>query len=97
MGVTEVYTLTLNDGTVLDAGFCGTGTMRDGSLWIRIIGKGIAECAAIFSDPEKTSHMVWNYAIGTETYDGYTDLMSLMVMGNDTTRIEMGKVTANEQ
>lgn len=93
----DTYSLKLNDETVLDAGSCGTGTTSEATLWLEIIGKSLAECAAIFSMPQKTAHMVWDYAVGTETFDGYTDLFTLTALNDDRVRIGLRKVTANEQ
>jgi len=92
-----LYRLTLNDGTMLDAGLCGTDRTVGSALWLEIIGKSLAECAAIFSMPQKTAHMVWDYAVGTATFDGYTDLFTLTALNDDRVRIGLRKVTANEQ
>ena len=80
------YTVTLADGTVLE-GSCGlAGT----SLWCWVSNKSMADCFALFTDPEKTNEITILYTVTGYRYRGFTE-MELIKTGTDA----LGKPTVD--
>lgn len=70
-----MQTITLNDGTVLNGSALDS---PDGSyVLIYITGITIIEGFQLFSDPDRTAHIVYTSYGNEITYDGYTDLSSI--------------------
>ncbi len=63
--------LILNDGTELEESQCGYAEHR---LWCYIKGLTLAEAFAVFSDPEKTQTIRFQYGSVTDTYIGFTEI-----------------------
>ena len=82
--------LTLNNGTVIDGGYAG---YSQGRLWCYFAGYTIQEAAALFFDPAKTSHIVYQYGSHTEEYDGFTEcvLVSIDVDGKCSISLAKGE------
>ena len=72
------YTVTLADGTVLE-GSCG---LAGRSLWCWVSDKSMADCFAIFTNPEKTSKITILYTVTGYRYRGFTE-MELIKTGTD--------------
>ena len=71
--------LILMDGTTIENGEAG---YAGGFLWLYFTGYTIAEAAGIFTDPEKTGRIVFQYGQMEDTYDGYTDCRALNMDGD---------------
>ena len=82
--------LTLADGTELENSSCG---FAGRNLWCWIGGKTMAECFAIFSDPEKTKEINIEYYEKSIIYKGFTDFVQIRkgtdVLGNETVDVNL--------
>lgn len=65
--------ITLNDGTVFDGCTCG---MASGVLWCYLQGVTFTNALAAFTDPQKTSRIVFAYGEMEDTHDGYTTMIA---------------------
>lgn len=83
-------TLTMNDGTVIDEGYAG---YSQGHLWCYFAGYTIQEAAALFFDPAKTSHIVYQYGTHSTEYDGFTEctFISIDVDGKLSVSLKKGE------
>ena len=63
--------LILKDNTVLEGSECG---YANNHLWCWVKGISMAEAFAIFSDPNKTSEIRFQYGSTEDTYTGFTKL-----------------------
>lgn len=68
--------LTLADETVIDGGEAG---YSQGFLWCYINGFTLQQAALIFFDADKTSRIDFHYGEMVDTYEGYTNCISLKV------------------
>ena len=76
----EGLRLILMDGTILENATAGSA----GSfLWCNVPGMTMAQAAAVFLDPEKTGHIVFQYGEMTDEYDGFTNCTALMETGGN--------------
>lgn len=68
--------ITLNDGTEYAVEWCGASS---GSLGFELTGEWtILQAAEVFSDPDKTTRIVYTYGPGMEEeYESYTQLATL--------------------
>lgn len=73
--------LILADGTVLED--CQAG-LADGFLWCWITNMSMAEAAQIFLDPAKTRTIVFEYGEMSDTFDGFTQCINMMVRQDET-------------
>ena len=75
----EIRRLILADGTVLDKSECG---YADGRLWCFLKNISIDEAFQIFSDPEKTRTIIFEYGMGPEIakteYNGYISIVTIV-------------------
>lgn len=72
-----MYKLLFADDTECTVGLCGS--YDDGPLYIEVCNLSFVDCARIFSDPEKTSRMTYDIGAEQVLYEGYTDLVSLLL------------------
>lgn len=86
-----MYKLIFADDTECTVGLCGS--YDDGPLYIEVYGLSFVECAQIFSDPEKTARMTYDYTIDQNVFEGYTELASLALAG-DVINVTMKAVKA---
>ena len=68
--------LILNDGTIIEDGVAG---YAQGNLWLWFTGYTFAQAAAIFLDSGKTSHIVFEYGQMSDTYDGFTNCVTIQI------------------
>lgn len=66
--------LILKDGTVMEEGECGYSRNH---LWCWVKGITMAEAFAIFSNPDKTSEIRFQYGSTEDTYTGFTELTAV--------------------
>ena len=71
--------LILKDNTTIENGEAG---YAGGFLWLYFKGYTIAEAAAIFTDPEKTGKIVFQYGQMEDIYEDYTDCRVLNMDGD---------------
>jgi hypothetical protein len=71
---TEGQRLILADGTTLEN--CVAG-YAEGFLWLYLTGYTIQQAAALFFDPAKTAHIVFQYGDMKDEYTGFTDCRTL--------------------
>lgn len=80
----------LADGTVLENCSCG---FAERSLWCWIKGYSMADCFAMFNDPEKTKAITVMFNTTGSIYRGFTDLLLIKkssdVFGNQTVDLRM--------
>lgn len=75
-----MYTLELADGSTVEISMAGVG--QQGDLWVHAHGLTLAECVAIFSDPQKTSRMRVEYdKTINDTFEGFTNIFSVSDAG----------------
>ena len=88
-----LYQLNMADGGIVSVSMAGVGLQGD--LWIHAHGLTVAECARIFSDPQKTNRMyiVYDETI-SDTFEGYTELFSISTC-DDFVRVGIGKGAEN--
>ena len=75
-----MYKLILADGTELDVGLCGN--YDGGPVYIEVYNSTILDLARILSDPTKTVTMLYDYKVGRNTFDGFTELARLELAGD---------------
>ena len=63
--------LTMHDGTVLERSECGYAEHK---LWCWIKDKSMVEAFAVFSDPTKTSAILFEYGTQKILYKGFTEI-----------------------
>lgn len=68
-----MYTLTMNDGTVLSVNLCGAA---EGFLWLGVLNRTLAECKSLFMDPSRTPRMVYDFTAGKTIFEGYTEFVT---------------------
>lgn len=68
--------LILMDGTTLEDGEAG---YAQGFLWLWFSGMTLAEAFALFIDPAKTGHIVFQYGEMEDVYDGFTNCTSVSI------------------
>ena len=68
--------LVLNDGTAIDGGGAG---YSDGVLWCWFTGFTLPQTATLFFDSSKTSVIRFDYGEMSETYEGFTNCISLSI------------------
>ena len=82
--------LVLADGTVLENSSCG---FAERDLWCWIHDVTMAECFAIFNDPEKTKEIAAVYNTQTVIYKGFTELLAVKrssdVLGVETVDVRL--------
>lgn len=76
-----MYKLKMADGTEISVNLCGAYG-DDSPLYIEVCGSDFVTCAQIFSDPAKTSTMIYDYVVAQDTFEGYTRLSGLVAEGN---------------
>lgn len=86
-----MYKLILADGTELNVGLCGS--YDGGPLYIEVYDKTFIECAQIFGDAAKTASMTYDYSVGTDVFEGFTQLTSLALEA-DMIRVTMRRQSA---
>ena len=83
-------TLVMADGTTFEDSSCGFG---DRYLWCWLKRRAMAECFAIFTDPEKTSEIAMVYNTKTVVYKGFTELLLIKrgvdVFGDETVDVRL--------
>lgn len=67
--------IVLNDGTVIADGAAG---YAEGYLWLWFSGYTMPETAVMFSDPEKTEKIVFQYGEMHDDFEGFTSCRSIM-------------------
>ena len=88
-----LYDLVLDDDTIATVSMAGVSQQRD--LWIHVHDMTVAECATVFSDPQKTAHMHINYdPTILDDFVGYTDLFYVAVCG-DFVKVGLGRSDTN--
>ena len=65
----------LNDGTEIEGGFASRSSNNE--LMIRIPGNRIVDAAGIFSDPNKTEHIICYSSVYKYTYTGFTEMYTI--------------------
>ena len=70
----EGVRLILMDGTVLENATAGSAS---GVLWCMIPGMTMEQAAAVFLDPNKTGHIVFQYGDMEDEYNGFTTCTAL--------------------
>ena len=68
--------LILADGTTIEGGRCG---YAEGNLWCWVTGFTMQTAAAVFFDPAKTAHIVYEYGEMSDQYDGFTSCTNLFI------------------
>ena len=82
--------LQLADGTILEDSSCG---FADKTIWCWIKGRTMADCFALFSDPEKTKTISMMYHASGYRYKGFTDMQVIRkgmdALGRETVDIKL--------
>ena len=73
-----LYELKLADDSTVQVSMAGVGLQ--GELWVHVHGMTLAECVAVFTNPQKSAQMTIDYD-GTinDSFSGFTDLFSVSV------------------
>ena len=68
--------LILADGMQIENCKCGCST---GHLWCWLTGHTLQQAAQVFFDPAKTGRIVFEYGEMSDTYEGFTNCINLMI------------------
>ena len=71
--------LILADQTTIENGEAG---YAQGFLWLYLPGYTVADAALVFTDPEKTEEIIFQYGQMEDRYEGYTDCRSILTDGD---------------
>ena len=71
--------LILKDQTTFENGEAG---YAQGFLWLYLPGCTIAEAALVFTDPEKTDVILFQYGEMEDRYEHFTDCRSILTDGD---------------
>ena len=66
----------LKDETIIEEGEAG---YSQGYLWLWFTGYTMQQAAAMFFDPEKTAHIVFQIEETQDEYDGFTECIVLQI------------------
>ena len=80
--------LILADGTEIENGEAG---YAEGFLWMYFTGYTMAQAAAMFTDPEKTGVIRFQYGQMEDTYEGFTDCRTIRTDGDGKVSVCMTK------
>jgi hypothetical protein len=72
----EERRLILKDGKIIEGGEAG---YYGGFLWLYIPAMPLSMAVALFDNPAKTGHIVFQYGEMEDAYDGYTSCMGVNI------------------
>ena len=84
--------IVLNDGTVIPDGTVG---YAGGLLWCYFTGYTMQQAASLFFDPEKTDRIVFDYGEMSDTYEGFTNCVTLTISMDNEVSVCMAKGQGN--